>query len=156
MSADARLIEARSATSGDLSEICEIEQSCFAGEAWSREGIVNFISGERVATAAVYMDGRIVSFACAVSVCDEAEIVKVATSPAYRRRGAARAAIERLISESAGNDIRRMLLEVRESNTSALGLYKSLGFREYSRRKNYYSSPREDAILMEKLMELTI
>ena len=38
-------------------------------------------------------------------------------------------------------------LEVRASNAPAIALYTSLGFKEYGVRKNYYTSPREDAAL---------
>ena len=41
-----------------------------------------------------------------------------------------------------------MTLEVRESNTPAIGLYRKLGFEEVGRRKGYYTNPKEDAILM--------
>jgi ribosomal-protein-alanine N-acetyltransferase len=39
------------------------------------------------------------------------------------------------------------LLEVRESNASARGLYEKQGFREAGRRRGYYTDPVEDAIL---------
>ena len=152
MSVSARLCDARSLAENEFDAIYSIEKSCFGDEAWSRDGLVRFLSGDNVSTAAVYADGNIVSFACSVAVCDEAEIVKVATSPDYRRRGYAKAVIEALFSAFVKNDIRRVLLEVRETNEGARALYGSLGFVEYSRRKNYYSSPREDAILMEKFI----
>lgn len=152
MSTSARLCDAHALTADELDDICLIEQNCFGGESWSRDGLVRFLSGDVVSTAAVYADGNIVSFACSVAVCDEAEIVKVATSPDCRRHGYAKAAIEALFSAFVKNDIRRVLLEVRETNEGARALYGSLGFVEYSRRKNYYSSPREDAILMEKFI----
>ena len=152
MSTSARLCDAHALTADELDEIYSIEQSCFGIESWSRDGLVRFLSGDNVLTAAVYADGKIVSFACSVAVCDEAEIVKVATSPDCRRRGYAKAAINALFPAFVKNDIRRVLLEVRETNEGARALYGSLGFVEYSRRKNYYSSPREDAILMEKFI----
>jgi ribosomal-protein-alanine N-acetyltransferase len=40
------------------------------------------------------------------------------------------------------------MLEVRESNVSARSLYEKMGFDEVGVRKNYYSNPRENAILM--------
>nr|MCR5358181.1 ribosomal-protein-alanine N-acetyltransferase [Lachnospiraceae bacterium] len=41
-------------------------------------------------------------------------------------------------------------LEVRASNTAAISLYKSLGFAEEGRRRNFYEHPVEDAIIMWK------
>jgi ribosomal-protein-alanine N-acetyltransferase len=39
------------------------------------------------------------------------------------------------------------MLEVRESNIEARGLYANAGFAEVGRRANYYSNPVADAIL---------
>ena len=39
-------------------------------------------------------------------------------------------------------------LEVRESNNAAIRLYEKLGYKEVGRRKNFYSDPTENAILM--------
>ena len=44
---------------------------------------------------------------------------------------------------------RILRLEVREHNQTARGLYQSLGFREVGRRRDYYTQPTEDAILMD-------
>ena len=43
-----------------------------------------------------------------------------------------------------------IFLEVREGNTAARRLYEKLGFSEISRRKAYYSSPVEDAVIMQR------
>ena len=42
------------------------------------------------------------------------------------------------------------LLEVRESNQAAIELYRSLGFVAVGTRRNYYSQPLEDALLLRK------
>jgi len=88
---------------------------------------------------------------CVISLLfDEAEILDVAVSPDWRRRGVARALLEKLLAGLPA-DIRRVLLEVRASNRAALSLYRKLGFREDGLRKNYYpveSGARESALLM--------
>ena len=45
--------------------------------------------------------------------------------------------------------VKRIMLEVRESNKSAIHLYEKLGYRHIHRRKAYYSNPKEDALIME-------
>jgi ribosomal-protein-alanine N-acetyltransferase len=37
---------------------------------------------------------------------------------------------------------------VRCSNQAAIALYKKKGFRQLSKRKNYYQNPVEDALVM--------
>jgi [ribosomal protein S18]-alanine N-acetyltransferase len=39
---------------------------------------------------------------------------------------------------------------VRESNEPALRLYRSRGFEEISRRRRYYKSPVEDALVLRR------
>lgn len=134
-------------------ELCaleELEAECFGGEAWSRESIKGFIENPSVMTFVAEADGHIVGMACAMIVCDEAEILKVAVTKPYRRLRIARRMITEMIYPCRELDVSRLLLEVREGNTAARALYDSLGFTEYGVRRAYYSSPREDAILMER------
>ena len=135
---------------GEVSALAELERECFAGEAWSRDGIKSFLENKDVTTVVSLSDGVIVGCACAISVCDEAEILKVAVRSAYRRRGAARAMISELETLLRAKGVRRLLLEVRVGNRAARALYSSLGYGEYGVRRAYYTSPREDAVLMEK------
>lgn len=88
---------------------------------------------------------------CVVSqLFDEAEILDVAVSPDWRRRGIAEALLQQLIA-GLPQEISHVLLEVRASNRAARSLYRKLGFREDGLRKNYYPAAggaREDALLM--------
>lgn len=131
-------------------ELYALEKECFSGEAWSLDGIRGFYSDDKVALVAAYADGRIVGCASAISVCDEAEILKVAVAADHRRRGAARSMIAVLETILSERGVRRVLLEVRAGNAAARALYGSLGYAEYGVRRSYYESPRENAILMEK------
>ena len=51
-----------------------------------------------------------------------------------------------------GMGLRFLTLEVRPSNAAALGLYRGLGYWEAGRRKDFYTGPREDALLMTKYL----
>jgi len=44
--------------------------------------------------------------------------------------------------------VKQIFLEVRVSNIPALRLYDSVGFRVHSRRKDYYSDPPEDGLVL--------
>ena len=80
-------------------------------------------------------------------VADEAEIITVAVAPLYRRRGIARCLMEHML-RLADQARASVYLEVRESNIPARNLYAALGFSDAGVRKNYYTSPRENAVLM--------
>ena len=68
-------------------------------------------------------------------------------APQARRQGVADALLSTLTG--FGRDrLAALMLEVRASNAPAIALYEKHGFAAVGRRKNYYSAPREDAILM--------
>lgn len=46
-----------------------------------------------------------------------------------------------------------LTLEVRVSNTAAIGLYEKYGFHQAGLRPGYYQNPREDALIMTREFE---
>ena len=98
-------------------------------------------------------DNTVTAFVITRTVDVEMDIVNLAVSPLFRRRGHARALIVSLIEQAASRGVRRAYLEVRESNAPARGLYRGLGFEETQRRRNFYRDPTEDAILMSREIE---
>ena len=128
----------------DMSQrIWQIERECFS-DPWSLSSIERDIENGRVFCA--FSDEEIVVFIVFWSVLDECEIASLAVSGEHRRKGAAKALLEYALSFPD----KKFFLEVREGNTAARSLYKSYGFTEYGRRKNYYKNPTEDAILYRK------
>jgi len=74
----------------------------------------------------------------------ESEILNLAVSPEFRRKGLGRALLSTLIAGYRGS----IFLEVRESNLAARNLYKSMEFQEISSRRGYYDFPQETAIVL--------
>ncbi len=95
------------------------------------------------------LDGdALVGFGGYCAAADQADILDVAVDPAFRRRGIARALMETVLDEAGKAGVETVFLEVRASNAPAIALYTSLGFTPCGKRKNYYTAPREDALLM--------
>jgi ribosomal-protein-alanine acetyltransferase len=89
--------------------------------------------------------GRVTGFlAVRTTTPGENEILNLAVDPAQRRRGIARRLLRDALSAAPGE----WFLDVRESNSAAQTLYKSLGFSPVGRRENYYAEPCEAAIVM--------
>jgi len=81
-------------------------------------------------------------------VVDEMHILNLAVAPGWRRRGLARWLLGFAVPRAARSGARRVFLEVRQSNRDALSLYEALGFGRVGMRSDYYSDPREAAVLL--------
>jgi [ribosomal protein S18]-alanine N-acetyltransferase len=100
--------------------------------AWQAQQIAGFISGRRVV--------------------DEAEILNLAVKPDFRRKGIGKALVRELLQLVAREDVARVFLEVRSSNTSAIAFYQYQNFRQVGKRPAYYQNPTEAALLFALLM----
>jgi ribosomal-protein-alanine N-acetyltransferase len=78
----------------------------------------------------------------------QAELETIAVTAENQRRGVARKLLDEIFEKLALAGATEVVLEVRSSNQSALGLYRRLGFVETGRRPRYYHDPIEDAVLM--------
>jgi len=131
----------------DPQAILAIDRACFA------QGTVNVAAElERpwsqvwVAREATNPEPR--AFLLAWLVVDELHLLSVATLPNYRRKGMARALLERAIDFARRERVRTILLEVRRSNSAAIRLYRTFGFSAAALRPRYYADNFEDAVEM--------
>ncbi|HOA85405.1 MAG: ribosomal protein S18-alanine N-acetyltransferase [Clostridiales bacterium] len=129
-----------------VSEAAHIETLCFS-DPWSEAGL-EFLTSKRAVSYACMVDGKLAAYAGMLCVLDEGQILNVATHPDYRRRGYARALLGALIDYADSHGIVTLLLEVRESNTPAISLYRSAGFVAVGYRPRYYRKPVEAAVIM--------
>lgn len=93
-------------------------------------------------------DGTVLGYAGMHCVLDEGYITNVAVLPARRKEGVASAILLKLLARARLRGLQFLTLEVRESNTPAISLYEKFGFAPVGRRKNYYTEPTEDALLL--------
>lgn len=128
-----------------LAGLAEIEKVCFHAP-WS-ESMLREELGKGIFLAAE-RDGQTVGYVGCQTVLDEGYITNVAVSPDCRRHGIGRALIEELASRARAQGLSFVTLEVRASNTPAMKLYEGAGFVRVGERKNFYTAPVEDAVLM--------
>lgn len=144
-------IVVRPATARDLVGVASIEQMSFS-DPWTYDALstVLGLSHARffVAEEAGDTFGRLVGYVVALVMADEGEIADLAVHPAARRNGVGALLLARAEEEAARCGVRSMYLEVRASNESALGLYRSRGFEDVGRRRGYYRLPVEDALVL--------
>lgn len=130
-----------------IPQIAQLERQCFSAP-WSEEALVQALYQDNASfIVAEGADGTVLGYAGLQAVLDEGYIDNVAVRPEYRRQGVAGAllgAFERF----AQAHLAFLTLEVRASNAPAIALYERHGFVRAGLRKNYYTAPREDAVIM--------
>ncbi|HYW40158.1 MAG TPA: ribosomal protein S18-alanine N-acetyltransferase [Terriglobales bacterium] len=135
----------RSAALNDVPAILAIEQRAPGAAHWTSEQY-NKLVGSGVVLVAEET-GKLCGFVCARAVAGEWEIENVVVAVGFLRRGIADEMVRELIRRAESEAASAILLEVRESNLPARGLYEKHGFREVGCRRVYYRDPVEDAIL---------
>lgn len=137
------------ATVDDLEAICVLENTGFeASERWSVTSWQAEIGREQhqvfVHRAAVGLDG----VGCFSVLDDTAELLRVIVAPTSRGHGLGTTLVEAGQSWARQAGARRMMLEVRHDNESALAVYRATGFIPIARRNDYYGTGRH-AVVME-------
>lgn len=125
----------------------EIEKACFS-EPWSEQSLLSELKRADSVMLAAVKGEIVIGWAGLEYVCGEGSVTNIAVLPQYRRIGAGEALTRSLISECQKRSLFSLTLEVRTSNTAAISLYTKLGFSELGIRPNFYSFPREDALMM--------
>lgn len=142
---------------GDLPAVRAIEALSFSNP-WSdntfRGEIQNTsISSPMVvvrkhADPAVAEEGEVVAYIVYWQIRDDVQINNVAVHPDHRGLGLGEAMMRYAIARVRAAGAGFVTLEVRQSNTAAVTLYKKLGFEILGARKHYYTKPDEDAHVM--------
>jgi ribosomal-protein-alanine acetyltransferase len=130
----------------DADDLARIDSSSRRG--WS-QGIFLAELERRPPTVFVLRRGdHVVAFAVTRTVEGELDIVNLAVSQSARRQGLGELLLGRLVERARAEGTKSVFLEVRAGNEPALALYAKSGFQETQRRRNFYTDPVEDAILM--------
>lgn len=126
-----------------------IEKECFSTP-WTKDGIESELSNENARFFVAEYMGETAGYLGMHIVLDECYIANVAVREKFRRKGIA----DKLLSvgeEKAKKESCAFIsLEVRVSNEKAIALYKKRGYNEVGIRKNFYSDPTENALIMTK------
>lgn len=130
-----------------IEQIKDLEKKCFSVP-WTDEQLRAQLPDKMHVFLIAESNEKALGYVGMMHVLDEGYISNVAVDPEYRRNGIADALINELTERAKELELSFVTLEVRESNEPAKALYKKHGFSEVGLRKNYYSFPTENAILM--------
>ncbi len=125
-----------------------LEKICFSAP-WSKQALIESAkSGTHFFVAEVC--GKVAGYIGINTVLDEGYITNIAVFPEFRKMGVGAALLCHTEKFAKDTGLSFITLEVRESNIAAISLYKKFGFELSGQRKNFYVSPKEDALIFTK------
>lgn len=139
-------IEVSRMTENNAGKVAELEAKCFS-DPWPHQSFINTLSNDHAAYFTLYSDGSFVGYIGMYDLVDEVSIINVAVDPDYRGRGCGELLMQTAEKFANERGCASIALEVRQSNIPARALYEKMGYVIYGCQKNYYTNPKEDAIL---------
>ena len=131
-------------TSDDINyieQIFNLEKEIFKNSSFNKTYLETLIKADNSFIYAYIIEDKVCGYLMVLDSIDVYEILAIATVKEYRNKGIAQELLDKIKTKD-------IFLEVRESNQVAINFYKKNKFKEISVRKNYYSEPTENAIIM--------
>lgn len=139
----------RELTAADAPAVSKIEEETFSMP-WSVQDFLEMVEADYAYYYVAEAEGEIAGSCGIRNIVGEGEITNVVVAQKYRGQGIGRALMEYMLKEAPSHGIGDCTLEVRVSNTPAIKLYESLGFKGEGIRPRFYEKPVEDALIMWK------
>jgi ribosomal-protein-alanine N-acetyltransferase len=133
-----------------LPAVLAIEQAVYPFP-WTHGNFVDSLAAGHTAQVLRAADGTLAAYCVAMPGVQEMHLLNLTVSPAWQRRGHARALLDALAAQCRRGRSAVLWLEVRVSNQRARDVYARYGFEETGLRRGYYPAAgglREDACVM--------
>lgn len=131
----------------DIEAVAGLERDIFS-DPWSANALTETLAQKQTLLLAAYENKTLVGYLILYYVLEDGEIARIAVAEDWRRKGVASKLLKELALLCEDIGVTKLLLDVRESNTSAYAFYEKQGFVRDGVRRNYYTNPTEDAVLM--------
>ena len=131
----------------DLPRVMEIEVASFSTP-WRENTFRGLMRRTDTDLFVAEEGGAVVGYAACWTVVDQSELGNVAVAGEARGRGIGGALVDAVIARVRERGALELFLEVRESNLGAQRVYRKRDFVIVGRRRSYYSSSTEDALVM--------
>ena len=132
-----------------FTDIEKIEKSYFKNF-WNYKQILSHFISSNSHNLYIKLGDKIISYCLCIANDEFIEILKIATIQSHRGRGFAISLLDKVEEFGINNSLKKVCLEVDETNNSAINLYNKKGFRIDGLRKKYYKNSNTNAILMSK------
>jgi ribosomal-protein-alanine acetyltransferase len=133
----------------DISAVLEIERECFLSS-WSPDGYKSELLRDDSKAIIAENNDEIAGFVIArlITSANEGEILNIAVRLRFQKHGIGTLLLKEITDFLKSHKIRSVWLEVRKTNFAAQNFYRKNGFAFCGERKNFYTNPAEDALLM--------
>ena len=141
--------------SDNITDILEIAIECglsswsesdYMDEAGRDDSIMLRLETETCETIGFLIGRRVIS--STVENRYDAEIYNIGVKESFQKNGCGTMLLAKFLEESRRTSVRDVWLDVRRSNENAIRFYEKNGFKIYTIRKNFYSAPGEDGMVM--------
>lgn len=136
----------------DIPKAARLEEICFA-DPWSQNALKESLESAQYLILSAFVQGEFAGYVSTYQAADELSIANIAVFPEWRNKGVADKLLKRLDEIAIKRNLYGITLEVRVSNQPAINLYKKNGYESQGVRKNFYSKPTEDALIMWKYFQ---
>ena len=141
----------QSANINHLKQVLDIEKKVFF-RPWTHNQLKMDLSGFKDVENLVYVvDGEVIGYVLGNFILDEFHLNNIAVKKEFQSNKIGRLLMENLLYRLKNKKINKIYLEVSNNNTPAKKLYESIGFQQYSIRKNYYSKGEHALLLIMKM-----
>jgi len=147
-------VKVRDMSPDDLPAVQKIADESFTTP-WNLSSFEYEVGNRDSVLKVAEVSGTLIGYVCIRFFLDITHVMDIAVIKEDRQQGVGGMLFLEALREikEARPDTGHITLEVRESNTAARKFYEKFGFRETGRRKDYYSSPNEDGIIMDLDLE---
>lgn len=143
------MVNIRNIKKEDIKKIVYLEET-FLGETLGEEMLESELNSNVTKFYVATINDEVVGYIGRYEFLGEAEILNFVVDEAYQRKGIGQLLFNQV--ELDINNLEKMTLEVRESNTKAINFYKKNGFKQISVRKHYYKNGEDAKVLIKEYL----
>ena len=140
----------RPMTLDDLDPVADLDARAFGASGWSRRYFAGELTDSPISIFYVLInpERELLGYFGTWHVVDQLHLCTFAVDPERQGEGLGALLLNCVLRLAQRLECQVIQLEVRESNHVARSLYQSRGFVDEAVRRNLYSNPREDGVLM--------
>ena len=140
----------------EIEAAAELSAAVFGDQGYSKRDFFEAVKGGNALVLGAFSrsDMSIKGYGVFYHSADQAEINSLAIAEDQRRKGLGTFLLKKAAGILKEGGAKKLFLEVRRSNEGAIKFYEKHRFLMSDVRRNFYDNPKEDALVMVKVLKL--